>query len=340
MPTPAPVVIEMAAADAALPFAQVLVNACSAGLRDRGPCALEDATSSSARAIVIISWESTGHFAAKIEVGLRQGGHADWSSRRVVFNTSDQEIERWRSVGLIVATLVGEATGEKKAEAPPTPPTPPAPLASPPAPPETPGAALPASRVAAEKGAPPPTGTWFFEGAFAMSRGSGDSFGAFGGVARAGRRLAPSWLFVTASARLETQPISYVTATVPSPSALDVTLDWIWATAGLEARFDVPGSPFTLYGRCEGAGAWMRAAIPNGKSTPSGWIYGVREGLGATWWWVPSVGLTLGAEVAQTLPAEATVSDADGTRIPDKNSSISTSWISWSASIGLGFRTD
>ena len=120
MGTPAPIVIEMTASDAALPYAQVLVSACSSSVHDRGPCALGDVTGESARVVVIVSWEGTGHFAAKIEVGVRQGTRADWRTRRVSFDATDQEIERWRSVGLIIATLVGEAGSERNAEPQPS----------------------------------------------------------------------------------------------------------------------------------------------------------------------------------------------------------------------------
>src|SRR5579859_2623261 len=113
----AAVVIEMHAQDAALPNARILVNACTEGLREMGPCSLEDSTSSSAHAVVIVSWEGQGHTAAKIEVGVRHGGRgADWIARHVTFNATDAEPERWRSVGLIIATLVEQAGNEKKAE--------------------------------------------------------------------------------------------------------------------------------------------------------------------------------------------------------------------------------
>src|SRR5258708_28666544 len=104
--TPSPaVVVEMHASDASSSYAQVLVDACTEGLRDGGVCALDAGTGDSSRAVAIVSWDGIHRSAAKIDVGVRRGAHADWLTRNVTFAASDAEVERWRSVGLIIATL-------------------------------------------------------------------------------------------------------------------------------------------------------------------------------------------------------------------------------------------
>jgi hypothetical protein len=132
------VVIEMAAPDRDSPHARALVESCTRGVRE-GPCALakKPADSEPLGALAIVAW-SAGHRVARIEVGIRRADRAEWLSRKIEFGPADAEVERWRAVGLVIATLVGDvraALEAPKAAAPPPAAPPPAPVRDTSAPP-------------------------------------------------------------------------------------------------------------------------------------------------------------------------------------------------------------
>src|SRR5439155_16058043 len=120
-------------------------------------------------AIAIVAWDDEGHLAVRVEVGLRRGDQSEWLARQVSFRDSDAEIERWRAVGLIIATLVGEASSGAGASAP-------SPLVAEPA-------------RAAERPPPPPIAPlfsprparWCFDLGLDLARGTTDALGARGG---------------------------------------------------------------------------------------------------------------------------------------------------------------
>jgi hypothetical protein len=326
MAAAAAVVIEMPAQDAALPNARILVNACTEGLREMGPCSLEDSTSSSARAVVIVSWEGPGHTAAKIEVGVRHGGRgADWIARHVTFNATDAEPERWRSVGLIIATLVEQAGNEKKSE--PTPPSAAQTPAKPPPPPPT-AAAPPSPRseepTTYERFAMPPaeTNRWMLDAAFELARGASTGLGALGAVVRAAHPLESMPFLVTGSLRYESQ--------AQASSSPPVSLQWAWATVGVSLATGL-AAPVSFEGRLEPTLGWIIASPGGGGASKSGPLFGVREGVGATWWWAPWIGFAVNAEALETRSANVVVS-------PSELPVTTAEWLGWTLSMGLRFR--
>ncbi|HEY4156591.1 MAG TPA: hypothetical protein VGM29_00785 [Polyangiaceae bacterium] len=117
------VLVELPAADAADDNAPALIAACSSGLR-RGKCATEEAPNGErASAVAIVEWLDAAHLHARIDVGRRAEQRASWQMRELSFHEQDEMSERWRSVGLAIAGVVGEATLLE----PPKPPPPPAP---------------------------------------------------------------------------------------------------------------------------------------------------------------------------------------------------------------------
>lgn len=134
MPLP-PVVIELSAADAQSVHAPTLVQACSSAVTEGG-CQLGPETGAT-RAVVIVSWDPE-HRRAHLQIGAVRGGKDQWATRELYFRESDPLPERWKSVGLIIGTLVGEAEREqeaaRKAEASASTPPPIAPASSQPKP--------------------------------------------------------------------------------------------------------------------------------------------------------------------------------------------------------------
>jgi hypothetical protein len=118
------VLVELPATDAADVNASALISACSAGLR-RGACVVGEAeTGERAAAVAIVAWLDPEHLHARIDVGRRADERTGWLARELIFHEQDSPLERWRSVGLAIAGVVGEAT-----------------LLEPPAPPATPARA-------------------------------------------------------------------------------------------------------------------------------------------------------------------------------------------------------
>jgi len=104
------VLVELPAADAADVNAPALVAACSSGLR-RGSCVVEEPPNGErATAVAIVVWLDPEHLRARIDVGRRAEERAGWQVRELSFHEQDAPLERWRSVGLAIAGVVGEAT--------------------------------------------------------------------------------------------------------------------------------------------------------------------------------------------------------------------------------------
>ncbi len=103
------VVIEMPAADRASPLAETLVRACSDSVAE-GRCVLaSERDEPNVTAVAIVTWEDAARRAVTLTIGLRRLARAEWLSRRVEFRDADAQKERWRAVGLVIATLVGQA---------------------------------------------------------------------------------------------------------------------------------------------------------------------------------------------------------------------------------------
>jgi len=105
--TPA-IVVELPPADLPSLYADTLLDSCDIGMQERATCltgseAAEEATE---LAVAILSWKGSDHLEARIEVGLRAGDSVHWQARAVAFSAADLEIERWRTLGFAIATLV------------------------------------------------------------------------------------------------------------------------------------------------------------------------------------------------------------------------------------------
>jgi hypothetical protein len=87
--------------------AAFVLEACNAAIV-AGSCQVDAAGSEPPEALAIVRWSGPEQRRVRIEVGLREADHSAWSVREIAFAPGDPVRERWRSVGLVVATLVGE----------------------------------------------------------------------------------------------------------------------------------------------------------------------------------------------------------------------------------------
>lgn len=110
--TSVPLVVSMDVLPADVPaeYAAAAVNACSAAL-SIGRCELSSSLPESAQpqAVALVLWQGGGYLQVTIRVSR---GGAQWTARALSFSDKDSIAERWTTVGLTVATLVGEASAD------------------------------------------------------------------------------------------------------------------------------------------------------------------------------------------------------------------------------------
>ena len=108
------VLVELPVADASNANAPALIAACSAGLHS-GQCLTEEGSNERATAVAIVVWLDADRLHARIELGRRDAQRAGWQARDLTFHEQDAQGERWRSVGLAIAGMVGEAMAPQSA---------------------------------------------------------------------------------------------------------------------------------------------------------------------------------------------------------------------------------
>jgi hypothetical protein len=192
------VVIEVSPPNPPAPLLEALVSACSASIKE-GRCEASPETEGEhpqTAAVAIVRWKDTKEGSVGIEVAIRQkDARPEWQSRTLVFGAGDVRVERWRAVGLTIATLAGElASVAAAAEERPT-----AAVSGPESPPQAPplpsngnvgqppratdsasdAPAKPSPRASGASASEPP-GPWLGAGAFgAPGVGSGVQLGGY-----------------------------------------------------------------------------------------------------------------------------------------------------------------
>ena len=132
---PPVVSLDVLPADVPAEYAPAMVAACSDAIAE-GSCAMAATLPESTRpdAVALVLWQGEQYLQVTVRVGR---GNGQWLQRALTFSERDSISERFTTVGLTVATLVGE-TMPQPAPAPPPPVVPPPPLgptARPPSPP-------------------------------------------------------------------------------------------------------------------------------------------------------------------------------------------------------------
>jgi hypothetical protein len=156
---PAPIVVEVYAPAPRPQELAALIAACTRAAAPK-ECVSSDAKSAEPPLGVAIVRRDGDR--ARIELGLRSAPSAEWSTRDLVFQPGDDELERYRAIGFAIGTLVAGQVepppsvpvAEPEPPAPPRPPRPPRPRA--------PASGEPSQRVDAPKAesAPEPPLPW------------------------------------------------------------------------------------------------------------------------------------------------------------------------------------
>jgi hypothetical protein len=112
-----PVVVELPP-DAASREAAVLIEACTKSLPERGCRLASDEPGGEPRSGFALV-RRRGERTLVIELGVRRREEARWVLRELTFRADDPEEERWRTAGLVIGTLVGQAESENRRESAP-----------------------------------------------------------------------------------------------------------------------------------------------------------------------------------------------------------------------------
>ena len=315
----AAIVIEIAATDAGSPYTAALLDACSRSAHADMPCALpNDQDPAPPPMVALVTWGGTDHRAVEVQVGARRVSGPEWSTRRLTFAETDAEIERWRAVGLVIATLAGEVAGPHVDEPAPTPPAPPPEKRQPPPP------ARPHPKPSTALGR-----AWTLQAGAETIRGASPSFGAYGLAIGVTRRLSPRWLVLTGSGGYDRQHIS-------GDTPLD--LDWSWLKLGVGAELPLAGPHLTLETRLEPAVTLVHASLASGTSSQRGTLISLHEGLAITWWFAEWVGVSVNAELFESHRNVVVRAQAEG---QPQREVARVSPVGWSAGLGLrlGFGT-
>lgn len=111
---------EPSSAEASPELEAALVRACTAAVRE-GDCAVDrDRPEMQRTAVAVVRWSAHEHD-VRIEFSTENDEGSRTLSRSLSFTDADERRERWRTVGLTIATLAGEAepaTGDKARSAP------------------------------------------------------------------------------------------------------------------------------------------------------------------------------------------------------------------------------
>ena len=101
--------LDVLPADVPAEYAPAMVAACSDALTS-GRCAMAQTLPESTQpeAVALVLWQGKAFLQVTVRVG-RGGGQ--WVARALSFSEKDSLSERWTTVGLTVATLVGETRG-------------------------------------------------------------------------------------------------------------------------------------------------------------------------------------------------------------------------------------
>ena len=284
----AAVAVELAPADVASPYVQALLDSCSMAMHSNATCVLSRDFKAGDRspAVAIVAWDGSGRVEARIDVGLSARQSAQWQSRQLLFSTGDPEVERWRTVGFAIATLVGDLIGRNGGESNREQTSPSAPQ---------PGSPTAAGEFPTTKEVTLPP-LWWVDGQFLLETQVEGRFPAAGGQLRVSRLLGDGPWLVASCARvaLETLDAGGAHLSLVSPA--------------VSAGFGVVAQPFGSHVlvalRLEPIAEVIAVSARNSATGASDhgahFVFGLKEATEASWMWSRTVGIAAGAEVNET----------------------------------------
>ncbi len=313
------VVIEVAPPDAHPRFGAELAAACSDAVR-RGRCVLSGQAPGEEHpaAVAIVTWGGE-QLKVRVQVGVQRAPGTRWLMRDMSFKTADQPVERWRAVGLTIATLVGELpTLQKTPAAPPSTAAPPAPASG--KPPLEKPAPPPASSKPQRPRRPTPEVPprkpralvrphWWVEAGALLGPGLQSGSLRGGGFVGGAYLLGDLPLFAHAS-------LGYAAR---SADVRGLSVQFLTLQAGLGAKIGVPAADLELDGRVGASLEQVRASATLRGASDSGSRFLPALHLGGNVAWPASgfIALVIGADgwVLES-PTRITIEGSGAGRVP------------------------
>lgn len=294
----------------------MLVDTCSTAVR-RGRCELgqDGGEEQAPAAIAIVSWIGHDYRHARVQVGVRREARAAWASRDVYFEAADPELERFRSVGLTIAILIGELpetrallaepdasdaspTAAGPAEREPTTPPEVTARSAPPAKPAAPSVAARASQPGAAPSGrkphapPPPNG--FVSGFVTVGTGLDRGPPRRGGGLWAARALSPLPLWI---------PLSVAYTWRPREASLKA--DFLTLRAGVGNMWALTGQRLLLEAEAFVALEQLTASATNPttgrQDSEQRWAPSLGVGAGPIYCMLPPLCVALEGRVGKSL---------------------------------------
>jgi hypothetical protein len=292
---PAPIVIEMYSPQPGPQELAVLIAACTRAAAPNECISADMRSGESPLGVAIVRREGDR---ARIELGLRSMASAEWSTRDLLFQPGDDELERYRAIGFAIGTLVA-----RRLE-PPPPPPPPAEKAPPLPLPETANSAPPIPRDANPRPPRPSRRSTWLDLAGGVGLGLVPGPPRVGGALRAASEILPGAFFGAAE-------LGY------AERWGDPSLRVRWLTLGLGI-----GHPLGLRLRSLGVDARLLMVVERISFTAvegdrsdgaSRWKPGLSAAIDAHWQALPPLGLVVSA--ATLVDPERTVVRTGGARV-------------------------
>jgi hypothetical protein len=310
--TPA-IVVELSPLDLPSLYTETLLGGCDIGMQERATCVMgsETTVDSTRLAVAIVSWKAADHLEARIEVGLRSGASVRWQSRAVAFSPGDLEIERWRTLGFAIATLVKGAVDAVPDEAASRPSTALAPA---------PSQLEPPPEKARRAVRDPWTGA-SATAQFVVESGAPGHLPAVGGELRLEYAFqGERWLF-EGGVGCTTQSLDVDRISVLRP----------WGSMGGGVVLLKLGDRVRVTARLAVALELVRASgqepVSGLSASGARWIGGLEEGADLRWMWSQSMGATVGGGVREAAGAtEILAHGAQVARVPA---------LEWAGSVGV-----
>ena len=262
-------------------LANAMLDACSAAAV-QGTCSFASTRAESSETPrASIGWDAD-HLVASLHLSV--GGVV--SERSLHFRVEDPPLERWRSTGLVAATVVGEARRAKELEAQVHAASPPSPTAQP-----TPAKKSP-PRARPEPLAPPEPP---FE-RLVLDLGVLVGNGLDGGSPRAGASTRLGLLIPKTPLLLDVA----TSFTIRPTDARGLLARWVTVGGGVGIRGALLERTIAIEGRLEGLAEWSGASVTTGGIGDSGGRVqpGIGVGVEVTWMFSRMIGLAMGIDGA------------------------------------------
>ena len=304
---PAAVVVDISGAEPPPAYVATLLGACSSALREGSCERAEPALSRPAAALLV-------HVVTNDELHFELLVDADDAhpavSRALVFRSADAVEERWRSVGLSLASLAGEARPAPEPE----------PAKSPPVSSAKPGPSP--SRPAPSTPSTPSVDAWRVGAGLQTGQGASDAPPRLGGYLSLSHGLPLKATFGLVTAR-------YAVGHAPGP-----LVELEWATFGAGAGVALSREPVALRLQAAALAQLVAASASDrvsGQSSSAGrWLAGGLLGLELGWPGRGPLGALLGAEVARL---------SGGTAVRLNQRAVAESpGLQWAFLVGLEYR--